>query len=255
MHFGAEDSVVLLGLLVAGAALLAIAQVVRIPYPILLVLGGLALGFVPGMPSMELSPDLVLVAFLPPLLYGAAFFTRCASFGHAVSISLLAVGLVLATTIAVAVVAHAVIPELTWPTAFVLGAIVSPTDPTAATAIAQRLGLPRRLVALIEGESLVNDGTALVVYRVAVVAVVTGSFSLASASGRFVYSVVGGILVGLAAGLVIREVTVASTTRRSRSPSRSSAGTSRISPRTRWTSPACLRRSRSGSTWAGTRPS
>ena len=207
MHFGAEDSVVLLGLLVAGAALLAIAQVVRIPYPILLVLGGLALGFVPGMPSIELSPDLVLVAFLPPLLYGAAFFTPLRELrANAVSISLLAVGLVLATTIAVAVVAHAVIPELTWPTAFVLGAIVSPTDPTAATAIAQRLRLPRRLIALIEGESLVNDGTALVVYRVAVVAVVSGSFSLASASGRFVLNVVGGILVGLAAGVVIREV-------------------------------------------------
>ena len=207
MHFGAEDSLVLLGLLVAGAALLAIAKVIRIPYPILLVLGGLALGFVPGMPSIELSPDLVLVAFLPPLLYGAAFFTPLRELrANAGSISLLAVGLVLATTVAVAVVAHSVIPELTWPTAFVLGAIVSPTDPTAATAIAQRLGLPRRLTALIEGESLVNDGTALVVYRVAVVAVVTGSFSLVSASGEFVLNVVGGILVGLAAGVVIREV-------------------------------------------------
>ena len=207
MHFGADDSIVLLGLLVAGAALLAIAQVVRVPYPILLVLGGLALGFVPGMPTIELSPDLVLVAFLPPLLYGAAFFTPLREIrANAGSISTLAVGLVLATTVAVAVVAHAVIPELTWPTAFVLGAIVSPTDPTAATAIAQRLGLPRRLIAIIEGESLVNDGTALVVYRVAVVAVVTGSFSLASASARFVLSVVGGILVGLAAGIVIRQV-------------------------------------------------
>ena len=207
MHFGAEDSVVLLGLLVAGAALLAIAQVVRVPYPILLVLGGLALGFVPGMPTIELSPDLVLVAFLPPLLYGAAFFTPLRELrANAGSISTLAVGLVLATTVAVAVVAHAVIPELTWPTAFVLGAIVSPTDPTAATAIAQRLGLPRRLIAIIEGESLVNDGTALVVYRVAVVAVVTGSFSLASASASFVLNVIGGILVGLAAGIVIRQV-------------------------------------------------
>ncbi|HEV2902716.1 MAG TPA: Na+/H+ antiporter, partial [Gaiellaceae bacterium] len=207
MHFGAEDSLVLLGLLAAGAALLAIAQIIRIPYPILLVLGGLALGFVPGMPSIELSPDLVLVAFLPPLLYGAAFFTPLRELrANAGSISLLAVGLVLATTVAVAVVAHSVIPGLTWPTAFVLGAIVSPTDPTAATAIAQRLGLPRRLTALIEGESLVNDGTALVVYRVAVVAVVTGSFSLVSASGEFVLNVVGGILVGLAAGVVIREV-------------------------------------------------
>jgi monovalent cation/hydrogen antiporter len=207
MHFGAEDSIVLLGLLVAGAALLAIAQVVRVPYPILLVLGGLALGFVPGMPTIELSPDLVLVAFLPPLLYGAAFFTPLREFrANAGSISTLAVGLVLATTVAVAVVAHAVIPELTWPTAFVLGAIVSPTDPTAATAIAQRLGLPRRLIAVIEGESLVNDGTALVVYRVAVVAVVTGSFSFASASASFVLNVTGGILVGLAAGVVIRQV-------------------------------------------------
>ena len=207
MHFGAEDSAVLLGLLVAGAALLAIAQVVRVPYPILLVLGGLALGFVPGMPTIELSPDLVLVAFLPPLLYGAAFFTPLRELrANAGSISTLAVGLVLATTVAVAVVAHAVIPELTWPTAFVLGAIVSPTDPTAATAIAQRLGLPRRLIAIIEGESLVNDGTALVVYRVAVVAVVTGSFSLASASASFVLNVIGGILVGLAAGIVIRQV-------------------------------------------------
>ena len=207
MNFGAEDSIVLLGLLAAGAALLAIAQVVRVPYPILLVLGGLALGFVPGMPTIELSPDLVLVAFLPPLLYGAAFFTPLRELrANAGSISTLAVGLVLATTVAVAVVAHAVIPELTWPTAFVLGAIVSPTDPTAATAIAQRLGLPRRLIAIIEGESLVNDGTALVVYRVAVVAVVTGSFSLASASARFVLSVIGGIAVGLAAGIVIRQV-------------------------------------------------
>jgi monovalent cation/hydrogen antiporter len=207
MHFGAEDSIILLGLLVAGAALLAIAQVVRVPYPILLVLGGLALGFVPGMPSIELSPDLVLVAFLPPLLYGAAFFTPLRELrANAVSISALAVGLVLATTVAVAVVAHAVIPGMTWPTAFVLGAIVSPTDPTAATAIAQRLGLPRRLIAIIEGESLVNDGTALVVYRVAVVAVLTGTFSLASASASFVLNVIGGILVGLAAGFVIRQV-------------------------------------------------
>ena len=207
MEFGADDSLILLALLAAGAALLAISQFVRVPYPILLVLGGLAIGFVPGMPSIELSPDLVLVAFLPPLLYGAAFFTPLRELrANAGAISTLAVGLVLATTVAVAVVAHAVIPELTWPTAFVLGAIVSPTDPTAATAIAQRLGLPRRLIAIIEGESLVNDGTALVVYRVAVVAVVTGSFSLASASASFVLNVIGGIAVGLAAGIVIRQV-------------------------------------------------
>ncbi|HEY7707808.1 MAG TPA: Na+/H+ antiporter [Gaiellaceae bacterium] len=206
MEFGADDSLVLLAMLAAGAALLAVSQVVRIPYPILLVLGGLALGLVPGMPTIELAPDLVLIAFLPPLLYGAAFFTSLRELrANVVPISLLAVGLVLATTVAVAVAAHEVI-GLSWPTAFVLGAIVSPTDPTAATAIAQRLGLPRRLIALIEGESLVNDGTGLVAYRVAVAAVVTGSFSLAEASGRFVLNVAGGILVGLAAGVVIRQV-------------------------------------------------
>jgi CPA1 family monovalent cation:H+ antiporter len=205
--FSAEDSLILVGLLSAAAALLAAAQLVRVPYPVLLVLGGLGLGFVPGMPRIELAPDLVLVAVLPPLLYGTAFFTSLRDLRSNVRpIGLLAIGLVLTTTLVVAAVAHAVIPGLNWATAFVLGAIVSPTDPTASTAIAERLGLPRRLVSLIEGESLVNDGTALVAYRFAVAAVVTGSFSLAAASGRFVLNVVGGIAMGLAVGVVIRQV-------------------------------------------------
>jgi Na+/H+ antiporter len=207
VDFSSADSLVLVGLLVAAAALLAIAELIRIPYPIPLVLGGLALGFVPGMPRIELPPDIVLVAVLPPLLYGAAFFSPLRELrANARPIVLLAIGLVLTTTVAVAAVAHAAIPGLGWPTAFVLGALVSPTDPTAATAIAERLGLPRRLVALVEGESLVNDGTALVAYRFAVAAVVTGSFSLATASGRFVLNIAGGIAVGLAVGFVIREV-------------------------------------------------
>ena len=207
MDFTATDSLVLVGLLAAAAALLALAELIRIPYPIPLVLGGLALGFIPGMPEIELPPDVVLVAVLPPLLYGAAFFSPLRELRANVRpIGLLAIGLVLTTTVAVAAVAHAAIPGLSWPTAFVLGAIVSPTDPTAATAIAQRLGLSRRLVALIEGESLVNDGTALVAYKFAVAAVLTGSFSLAAASSRFVLNIVGGIVVGLAVGLVIREV-------------------------------------------------
>lgn len=207
MSFSAADSLALLGLLAAVALLLAAAQLVRVPYPILLVLGGLGLGFMPGMPTVELAPDLVLVAVLPPLLYGTAFFTSLREFRANIrQISLLAIGLVLTTTLAVAAVAHAVVPGVSWPLAFVLGAIVSPTDPTAATALAERLGLPRRLVALIEGESLVNDGTALVAYRFAVAAVVTGSFSLAAASGKFVVNVIGGIAVGLAVGFVIRAV-------------------------------------------------
>ena len=207
LGFSAGDSLTLLALLAAAAALLATAQLVRVPYPIALVLGGLALGFVPGMPHIELAPDLVLVAVLPPLLYGTAFFTSLRELrANARPIGLLAIGLVLMTMLGVAAVAHAAVPDLSWSGAFVLGAIVSPTDPTAATAIAQRLGLPRRLISVIEGESLVNDGTALVAYRFAVAAVVTGSFSLLEASGRFVVNVAGGIAVGLAIGVVIRQV-------------------------------------------------
>ena len=130
MEFSAENSLILLGLLAAAAALLAMAQLVRVPYPILLVLGGLGLGLVPGMPRIELPPDLVLVAVLPPLLYGSAFFTSLRELRANIRpITLLAVGLVLMTMLVVAAVAHALIPGLSWPTAFVLGAIVSPTGP------------------------------------------------------------------------------------------------------------------------------
>jgi Na+/H+ antiporter len=207
MSFSSGDSLLLSGLLAAALLLIAISQFVRVPYPILLVLGGVGLAFVPHAPHVELSPDLVLVAVLPPLLYGGAFFTSLRELrASRRAIGLLAVGLVLLTMVAVAVVAHMAIPGLGWPGAFVLGALVSPTDPTAAAAIAERLGLPPRLVALIEGESLVNDGTALVAYRFAVAAVVTGSFSLFEASWQFVLNVVGGIAIGLAVGYVIRQL-------------------------------------------------
>jgi monovalent cation/hydrogen antiporter len=180
---------------------------VRIPYPILMVLGGLALGFVPGMPELELPPDLVLVGVLPPLLYGAAFFTPLRDLrANARPVGMLAVGLVLLTMVAVAVVAHAAVPGMTWASAFVLGAVVSPTDPIAATAIMRRLGVPRRVVAIVEGESLVNDGTALVAYRFAVVAAVTGAFTLWEAGLSFVLNVLGGVAVGLAVGYGVRQV-------------------------------------------------
>jgi Na+/H+ antiporter len=207
MSFTAGDSALLAALLAAALLLLAVSQLVRIPYPILLVLGGAVIGFVPGVPTVTLSPDLVLVAVLPPLLYGGAFFTSLRELRtNLKAIGLLAVGLVLITMLAVAAVAHAMIPGFGWPEAFVLGALVSPTDPTAASAIAQRLQLPRRLIALIEGESLVNDGTALVAYRFAVAAVVTGSFSMADATARFFLNVVGGIAIGLTVGYVIRQL-------------------------------------------------
>jgi Na+/H+ antiporter len=207
MTFSTDDSLVLAAILVAVALLLIVAHVVRVPYPILLVVGGLGLSFVPGIPEIQLPPDLVLIAVLPPLLYGAAFFTSLRDLReNAGAISLLAVGLVLTTMLVVAAVAHFLIADLTWQGAFVLGAVVSPTDPTAVSAIAERLGLPRRIVAQIEGESLVNDGTALVAYKFAVVAVVTGSFSLADAAGSFVLNVVGGIAIGLGVGYLIRQV-------------------------------------------------
>ena len=206
MHLDLADGVVALGLLAAVAALLALAPAVRIPYPILLVLGGLLLGLLPGMPELELEPELVFFGVLPPLLYGAAFFTSLRDLRANVQpIGLLAIGLVVVTTLAVAVVAHAVVPGLTWASAFVLGAIVSPTDPLAATSIARRLGVPRRLVAIVEGESLVNDGTGLVLYRVAVVAVVSGTFSLWEAGGLIVVSAAGGVAVGLAVGWLVRQ--------------------------------------------------
>ncbi|HEX5469140.1 MAG TPA: Na+/H+ antiporter [Gaiellaceae bacterium] len=207
MTFSEHDSLILLALLVAAALLLIGAGILRVPYPILLVVGGLGLSFVPGIPEIQLPPDLVLIAVLPGLLYGAAFFTSLRDLReNAGAISLLAVGLVLTTMLVVAVVAHELIPELGWAEAFVLGAIVSPTDPTAAIALAGRLGIPRRLVALIEGESLVNDGTALVAYKFAVAAVVTGTFSLGSASADFVWNVFGGIAIGLGVGFLVRHI-------------------------------------------------
>ncbi len=202
----AENDLVLLALLVSIAVLLVAASFIRVPYPILLVLGGLALGFVPGLPEFELPPELVLVAFLPPLLYSAAFFTPLRELRANVGpISVLATGVVLATTVGVAVVAHDV-ADLPWAAAFALGAIVAPTDPLAATTIARRFGVSRRVVGIVEGESLINDGTALVLYRFAVAAVVTGAFSIWKAGLVFVLSVVGGVAIGLGVGFVVRMV-------------------------------------------------
>jgi monovalent cation/hydrogen antiporter len=207
LPISAHDELQLLGLLVAVGALLVVAPRLKVPYPILLVLGGLAVSFVPGLPRFELPPELVLLGVLPPLLYSAAFFTSLRDLRrNARPIGLLAVGLVIVTTLSVAAVAHEFVAGLTWPAAFALGAIVSPTDPLAATSIARRLGVPRRLVAIVEGESLVNDGTGLVLYKVAVAAAVSGSFSVADAGLRLLLNIVGGIAVGLAIGYVVRRL-------------------------------------------------
>ena len=197
---------VLVSLLVSVAILGAAARAVNIPYPIVLVVGGLALGFVPGLPDIELEPELVLVIFLPPLLYSAAFFANLHDLRTNLRpIALQAVVLVLLTMCAVAVVVKALVPDMPWAAAFTLGAIVAPTDPVAATAIMRRMAVPRRIVSVVEGESLINDGTALVAYRTAIAAV-GGTFSAWEAGVDFVVSAAGGVAVGLAAGWVIVQI-------------------------------------------------
>ena len=207
MTISDHDLAVTLALLVAFTALLAAAPRLRVPYPILLVLGGLALGFAPGVPEIQIPPQVVLFGILPPLLYSAAFFTSLRDLrANKRPIGLLSTGLVLCTTAGVAWVAHSAVNGLPWSSAFVLGAVVSPTDPLAATSIAQRFGIPRRIVAIVEGEGLVNDGSALVLYKFAVLAVVSGSISMSSATLSFIWTVVGGVGIGLALGWVIRQV-------------------------------------------------
>ena len=189
------------------AVLSAAARAINVPYPIVLVLGGVVLGVLPGLPDVQLDPDLVLVLFLPPLLYTGAFFANLGDLRDGLRpILLLSIPLVLVTMLVVAVVAHTWIDDLSWPAAFALGAIVGPTDPIAATAIMRRLGVPRRLVSIIEGESLVNDATALVAYRIALAAAAGAGFSLLDAGWDFLWKASGGILVGLAVGYVIAEI-------------------------------------------------
>jgi Na+/H+ antiporter len=188
-----ESLIFLLGV---AAVLAQLARSLNVPYPIFLVLGGLAIGFVPGLPHVEIPPEVIFLIFLPPLLNSAAFSSSPLDLrAHLRPIVLLAVGLVLATTCAVAVVAHAVI-GLPWAAAFVLGAILAPTDPVAAEAIFSRLGVPRRVGTVVGGESLVNDGTGLVAFRVAVGAV-GGTFVFWEAGLSFLLVGGGGLLVGL----------------------------------------------------------
>jgi monovalent cation/hydrogen antiporter len=199
------EIIVLLFAAVAGLAVLA--HKAPLPYPIVLVLGGLALSFVPRLPAINLNPDIVFYFILPALIYPAALFTSWRDFRRNLRpILLLAIGLVLATMLVVAWIAHSVVPALPWAAAFALGAIVSPPDAIAATAIIRRLGVPHRIQVVLEGESLVNDATALVALQFAIVALITGTFSPAHAAGRFVWAAAGGIGIGLLVGAVMRWV-------------------------------------------------
>ena len=198
--------IVIAALFVSAAGLNALSNWLGIPYPIPLVLGGLVLGLLPGLPDVQLDPDLVLLVFLPPLLYAAAFFADLHALrADARVISLQAIGLVLATMAAVAWVGHSLL-DLTWPMAFALGAIVSPTDPAAATAIMRRVGAPRRLVNILEGESLFNDATALVALKVAVAAAIGEGVSAGETVLDFFVEAGGGIAIGLVVAFAIGEV-------------------------------------------------
>jgi len=195
-----------LGLLVVAVGLGYVARRVGVAYPILLLLGGVVIGFLPGLPPIQLEPDLVFLLLLPPILFGAGFSTPIRDFkANLRPIALLAVGLVLFTTVVVGVVTQALIPQIPAAAAFALGAIVAPPDAVAATAIFRRLGVPRRVVTILEGESLINDASALIAYRFAVVAAMTGVFSLTEAGISFVAVALGGVLVGVAVGFVLTE--------------------------------------------------
>jgi len=195
---------IVIALLGLAIALAQVTDRIRIPYPILLVVVGIGVGLIPGLPPVELDPDVAFLVFLPPVLYAAAWYTSWPDFRAAARpISLLAIGCVLFTTTMVAVVVHYLIPGFGWPESFVLGAIVSPPDAVAATAATKGLGVPKRVITVLEGESLVNDATGLIAYRYALAACVTGNFIFWLAGVNFLYVAGLGILVGFAVGMVI----------------------------------------------------
>jgi Na+/H+ antiporter len=193
----------LIAVLFAAAVLVRLADLISIPYPIVLVVGGVAIGFVPGVPAIELAPEVIFLVFLPPLLQSAGFNASPqelrAATAQLFSLTFL---LVLVTMAAVAVVAHAVVDGLGWQTAFVLGAILAPTDPVAAAATFSRMGVPERVVLAVEGEAMLNDAAALVAYKVALAAAVAGTFALDQAAIDFVGSAVAGVAFGLAVAWV-----------------------------------------------------
>jgi len=196
-----------LAILVLIAILFEIARRAGVPYPTLFVLGGLGLAFVPALPHIALEPDLVLLVFLPPLLFSAAVATPLRDLRSNIApIARLSIGLVIFTMALVAAAAQAAVPGLGWAAAFTLGAIVAPTDALAATTVFRRLGVPRLVVTLVEGEGLLNDATALIAYRAAVVAVVSGSFVLSEALAGFVIAALGGLVIGAVVGRVTGEI-------------------------------------------------
>lgn len=198
MHHGLEVVLSAFGLVVGAAAVAGLSRRFRAPTPVLLVLAGLAATFIPGVPDYTLNPDLILLLFLPPLLYSAALESSYIGFrANLRPIGFLSVGLVLATMVIVGFVVHWLIPGIPLAAAFALGAIVAPPDAVAAAAVGRELGLPRRVLTILGGESLVNDATALTAYRVAVAAAAGEGISLLEGSGMFMLAAGGGVAIGL----------------------------------------------------------
>ena len=186
-------------LLLCSVGLGWIARRLKFPYPIALVAGGAVVGFIPKLPQFPFDPNAILILVLPPILYQAALLTSWSDFKANIRpISMLAIGLVLATTVVVGAALKLVVPDVPWAVAFIFGAIVSPPDAVAATAILSRLNIPRRIVTVLEGESLVNDASGLVMYKFAVAAALTGVFSLVDAGEQLVSVSLGGVAVGIA---------------------------------------------------------
>ena len=198
----------LMVLVLATAALVVrLADRASVPYPIVLVVLGLAIGLIPGMPAFELEPEVVFLVFLPPLLHAAGWTASPRELRAEIRpLAMLSVALVLLTMGAVAVVAHTIVPDMGWAAAFVLGAIVGPTDPVSAAATFSRIGVPARVRRLVEGEAMINDGSALVAYNVALTAAVAGTFSLGGALLDFVWSAGAGIAIGLLVGWAGTEI-------------------------------------------------
>jgi CPA1 family monovalent cation:H+ antiporter len=191
-------------LLAVSAGLRLVAERLAIPYAAVLVVGGLILAFIPGLPQVTLPPDVLFLVFIPPLLYAGAISFPLRDFRREIGpIIRLSVVMVLVSTAAVAVVAHALLPSFTWAAAVTLGAIVSPPDPVAVLSIFRSMRMPREIVSILEGEGLVNDATALVTYRVAVAAAVTGMFSPSRAAVEFLVAGAGGIAIGVLVGAVV----------------------------------------------------
>jgi monovalent cation/hydrogen antiporter len=197
----------ILGLMTAVLLLELAARRLRLPPSAVLVLGGIALAVLPGVPEIQLDPDLILVVFLPPLLFSSAYFTVWRDFRANLRIILqLAVGAVAFTTLVVGVAAHLVLPSLPWAACFVLGAIVSPPDAVAAKAVLKGLPLPTRLTTLLEGESLINDAAGLVLFRIAIAAGLTGTFNAWQAVANFGVLSIGGVLAGVVFGIIVSSV-------------------------------------------------